>query len=141
MVISIDLIQNKVWEIATNIDAPKSLTTIFSTSPQDGRPHIEINGGEFLLIFEERGFIFSVKKTNNLDIIMYWLFCSITFRMAQDYELQHRDEHNDARKVIFSKQLELMRRISVDWCRLLNDEIKAILIENPYLDCRGSPHP
>lgn len=134
MGVSIGGIQEMVWELAARIDAPKSLTTVFSRSPQDGRPHVEIHGDEFWLVTEERGSVFSVQKTENADILLYWLFRSITSRMAQEYELQHRDERQDPRRIIFSKQLELMAKLSSSWHNLLKHEIETICVANPYID-------
>lgn len=134
MGVSIDNIQQEVWELASKINAPKSLTTVFAASPQDGRPHIEIHKDKFQIVVEERGSVLSAKKTDNLDTLLFWIFRSITSQMAQEYELQHRVEHQDSRKIMFSKQLELMMTLSSKWHNLLMDEIEAILAANPYLD-------
>ena len=134
MGVSINSIQQQVWEMASKINAPKSLTTVFAASPQDGRPHVEIHKDEFHLITEERGAFFSENVTENLDILLYWIFRSITLQMAQEYELQHRVEHQDSRKIMFLKQLELMFKLSPTWHNQLKDEIEAILFANPYVD-------
>jgi hypothetical protein len=127
-------IQNRINELASKIHAPHSLTTIFSSSPQDGRPHVELQGGEYRLVFEERGNVFSVKKTRELDTLLYWIFCSITSKMSQEFELHHRNLTQDPRRIIFAKQLELMKKISQDWHCLLKGEIDELLSENPYHD-------
>jgi hypothetical protein len=134
MDISIGSIQDTVWELASRIDAPKSLTTVFSKSPQDGRPHVEVHGEEIWLVTAERGSVFSEKKTESLDTLLYWLFRSITSQMAQKYELQHRNEQQDPRRIMFSKQMELMRSLSSNWHEILKEEVENILSTNPYLD-------
>lgn len=134
MDISVGSIQDKVWELASRIDAPKSLTTVFSKSPQDGRPHVEIHGDEIWLVTAERGSVFSEKKTESSDLLLYWLFRSITSQMAQEYELQHRNEQQDPRRIMFSKQMELMRSLSSSWHEILKGEVENILSTNPYLD-------
>lgn len=131
---SIEFIQQKVWDMGNIIHAPKSISTLFSVSPQNGRPHIEINRDEFILVFEERGCVFAKKKTRDINVLMYWIFEGITSQMAQEYELQHRDLQRDPRRVIFSKQLELMEQLSPDWHRWLKAEIESILKESPYSD-------
>ena len=137
MGVSINSIQQQVWKLASKINAPKSLTTVFATSPQDGRPHVEIHKDEFRLVTMERGALFSEKVTEDLDILLYWIFRSITSRIAQDYELKHRVEHQDSRRIMFSKQLKLMSKLSSSWHNRMRDEIDAILVANPYVD----PHP
>lgn len=138
MEVTFHSIQRKVWELASRINVPKSLTIVFAASPQDGRPHVEIHSDEFQLVTEERGSVFSVRKTDDLDILLYWMFRSITLRMAQEYELQHRAEHQDSRRIMFSKQLELMMHLNFRWHRLLKDEIEATLVANPYADSLNS---
>ncbi len=134
MDITVRSIQDIVWELATRIDAPKTLTTVFSKSPQDGRPHVEIQGDEIWLVTVERGAVFLVKKTESLDILLYWLFRSITSQMAQEYELRHRNKQQDPRRIMFSKQMELMRSLSSNWHETLKEEVESILSTNPYLD-------
>lgn len=135
---SIESIQEKVWELASIVGAPKSITTIFSSSPQDGRPHVKIQNNEFTLVHEEHGYVFSKKTTQDLNLLLYWIFRSVTSQMAQEFELKHRNERQDSRRIMFSKQLELMKKISVDWHSCLTGEIERILLENPYID---SDHP
>ncbi|WP_413208485.1 Imm63 family immunity protein [Rhodospirillum sp. A1_3_36] len=131
---SIEEIQSTVLEIASKIDAPKTMTTIFSKSPQDGRPHIEIKKGKYRLLFEERGFIFFEKETDSLNVLLFWIFRSITSQMAQDYELRHRVEHQDPRRILFAKQLDLMKIISLNWYHLMKDEIEKTIEESPFMD-------
>lgn len=131
---TIDSIQGRVWELASKIEAPRSLTTVFSVSPQDGRPHVEVIGDEFLLVSEERGLVSHKKGTKSIDELLYWIFLSITSKMAQEYELHHRDEDRDSRRIMFDRQLELMEILSSEWCCLLKAEIESTLTASPYLD-------
>ena len=137
MTTQFDIIQKKVWDLALRIDAPMSLTAVFFSSPQNGKPHVEIHGDEFHYVFAERGTVFGVDKTHNLNTLLYWIFSSITSQMAQEYALHHRKYGQDTRRILFARQLDLMAKLSEHWHVKLQKEISTTLEKNPYVDMRG----
>ncbi|WP_417813918.1 Imm63 family immunity protein [Thalassospira alkalitolerans] len=129
---SLKEIQLLVFHLGDKIDAPYASTIIFDSSPQNGRPHLEIKGDEFHYICEERGLIIHDNKTNNIDELLYWIFQNISFEMALDYEFKNRKKGQDTRKILFSKQLEILQKISEKWKLKRQEEINGILKFNPF---------
>ncbi|WP_085644067.1 MULTISPECIES: Imm63 family immunity protein [Thalassospira] len=99
---------------------------IFNVSPQNGFPHIEVKDDDILFIIEERGCLLSKKKASSVDEVLYWMFSMVTFDMACDYELKNRDKSSDSRKIIFSKQLEILGKISENWRERRQKEIQDL---------------
>lgn len=54
--------------------------------------------------------------------------------MACDYELKHRIEDKDCRRIMFDKQEELFGNLSKAWQQKENEEHKTILKNNPFDD-------
>lgn len=130
----LEFVQKKVRDLASLIDAPRYLSTVFFSSPQNGKPHVEFHGSEFHYVTEERGTVFQVRKTNSLDTLMFWMFTSITSQMAWDFVSKNRISDHDPRRDVFSRQIWLISQISKDWGAILEDEIQEILAINPYRD-------
>lgn len=57
-------IQEKINALGKAIGIPESDLHIFSSSPDDGRPHISYDGGLYNYIYAERGVEFFRKKQN-----------------------------------------------------------------------------
>ncbi|PKR57772.1 Imm63 family immunity protein [Thalassospira lohafexi] len=129
---SIKEIQLLVFQLGDKIDAPHNSTRIFDSSPQNGKPHLEIKGEEFHYICEERGLVICKNKTNNIDELLYWIFQDISFEMALDYEYKNRIKNQDSRIILFSKQLEILQKISEKWKLKRQHEINEILKFNPF---------
>lgn len=83
-------------------------------------------------IIMERGRINKHYESEHLDDILYPLFESITFSLACDYEVKHRREHEDSRRQLWQKQLELLEKIDKHFAETCEEEIKAILKIAPY---------
>jgi len=66
--------------------------------------------------------------------LLYWLAQDLTFGMACSYELKHRDEGRDCRRIIFAKELELMEKLGRDWHARSAARIAGILADHPYVD-------
>ncbi|WP_417810608.1 Imm63 family immunity protein [Thalassospira alkalitolerans] len=129
---SLKEIQLLVFHLGDKIDASYASTIIFDSSPQNGRSHLEIKGDEFHYICKERGLIIYDNKTNNIDELLYWIFQNISFEMALDYEFKNRKKGQDSRKILFSKQLEILQKISEKWKLKRQEEINGILKFNPF---------
>lgn len=132
--INIDELFDVVREKGALIGAPASLLVIHTRPVGDGTPHIEIDGGRYFYVISERGFEFSREQIESLDELLYRIFTRVTFHMAVTYELKHRVAHQDSRRLIFSKQLELMGTLSLQWQRRTERKIREILEAAPYVD-------
>src|ERR1051325_7559594 len=83
----------------------RSLPTYGRT--EDGaRPHIEVDSHGYHFVVVERGQELERFTTFELDDVLYRIFQSVTFSLAIDYELAHRVETQDFRRIGFQKQIE-----------------------------------
>jgi len=62
------------------------------------------------------------------------MISDLTFWMAVDFELKHRIEGRDFRRLMFAKQLELLQKAHLNWAEKRRKKIEAILTENPFMD-------
>lgn len=81
----------------------------------------------------DRGLL-TIKKTDSLFEIAYWIFKHQTFVMAFDYERKHRIEGQDCRRIAFEKQLELMKILGYEYKQRAEDEMSEILKAHPFQD-------
>ena len=54
--------------------------------------------------------------------------------MACSYELKNRVERQDSRRLMFSKQEELLGTLNTDWEQQAKSEHEAVLARHPYDD-------
>ncbi|MEB8194985.1 immunity 63 family protein [Raoultella terrigena] len=134
MLHSINEIQKIVFDLGSKICIPAEKLHVFEISPEDGRPHISFDNNEYNYIHEERGVEFSRKTTDDLDTLLYWIISDLVFNMAFQYELKHRIEHVDGRRITFPKVVKLMGELHPSWGFKVQEEINEILSRNPYKD-------
>ena len=128
-------IQNIVNELAEKINAPTYYLPTFSSPKGDATPNIEVdNLGLYNYVISERGNEYERKITSDLNDLLYWIFASVTFSMACDYELKNRIENEDFRRIMFAKQEELLGLLNKDWEETEKKEHKSILINSPFDD-------
>lgn len=84
--------------------------------------------------YVERGSISTDAKTKDPNDVLYWLYQSATFEDACQFELLHRTGGEDFRRVLFEKQLSLLKRIGIEYYERRNREISEILQKHPYND-------
>lgn len=125
-------LQEKIYEIGKVINAPKSWLIVLYQPANDGSPYVSIDGDEFFYVSSERGCEISRKPISSLDELMYFIFEGATSMMALDYELDNRVEGQDFRRIYFSKQVELMNKLSPQWGERCRKEIGEILSLSPY---------
>ena len=130
----IEEIQGAIYLLGERIGAPRSLLVIKSSSPEDGSPHVEIKSGEFNYVCSERGFEIYGRRTVYLDELLYWIISGVAFKLASDYELTNRIVGVDSRRLLFSKYVSILGRISKEWEKKASDEVELILINAPYSD-------
>lgn len=136
--ISLDVVKKKVDELAAIINAPADLLPTYGYSRDFAYPHIEIDQfGCFSFVVIERGQELERRATDVVDTLLYWIFSGVTFTMACNYELKHRVEDNDSRRIIFSKQEELLGILNDSWRRLEHEEYQIILKKYPFDDLAG----
>lgn len=58
----------------------------------------------------------------------------VTFWMAVDFEFKNRVKNQDSRRLIFTKQIELLNKANLQWADRKHQEIAEILKENPFID-------
>ena len=131
-------IQNIVNQLAVKINAPSYLLPTFSSPIGDATPNIEVdNLGLYNYVISERGNEYERKLTSDLNDLLYWIFASVTFSMACDYELKNRIEDKDCRRIMFQKQEQLLGLLNKDWEEKEKKEHQNILNNNPFDDLAG----
>ena len=123
-----------MYRLARRIDASPTTFPTFGPSEQSGRPHIECSGDRFDFVVCERGTEFERRSTDDVHVLLYWIFKSITFGLACEFELAHRTARTDSRRMIFSRSEELMALLDDSWAASLAAEHEAILKEHPFDD-------
>jgi hypothetical protein len=131
---SISTIRRKVKELGKKINAPEDKLRIYSQPPGFGGPYIEIDNNGYHYIVWERGREHERRTTTELDELLYWIISDITFQMACEYELQARASNQDSRRLIFKKQLELLKKADSIFYTQGKQEIQELLKKYPYKD-------
>ncbi|MDR0702645.1 MAG: immunity 63 family protein [Azoarcus sp.] len=137
MSVDFKYLQDKVRELGGLISAPSSLLVLRWEPSDDGSPHIVIEGEHFLYIRCERGEELCRKTTDSLDEILYWILRDVVRSMSIEFEFKNRLNKQDHRRIIFSKRIELFRKINPSWANRAESEINEILADAPYND---TPH-
>lgn len=123
----LDELENEVTKLAKDIEAPEYLIPTFTSSRQDGTPHIEVTGKEYHFVVCERGNEFSRQRTFDKKEILFWIFDSITFSMASNLELANRRENEDFRVQLFELQEQLIRQIDPKYAETLHKKHQRLL--------------
>jgi hypothetical protein len=127
-------IKTKVDALAEKIGASGYALPAYGYSEDFARPHIEIDSRGYHYVVIERGQEQSRLTTHDLDELLYIIFSDVTFGLACDYELAHRIETQDVRRIIFRHQLELLMRLKPEWGQREIERHKEILSRHPFDD-------
>ncbi len=100
----------------------------------DGSPHVEVSDGVYHYVVTERGEELQRRTTHDADELLYWLLQDVTFSLASDFELRHRVPGQDFRRILFTKQLELLRGLDPAWGQRREREIDRTLHHHPFND-------
>lgn len=130
-------IQVEVERLAAQIDASRGALPTYGTSADFGRPHIEVSSGEYHYVVVERGQELSRVTTANFDELLFLIFRDVSFHLAVEFELQHRIELQDCRRIIFDHQIQLFSKLSSAWAVRQTDEHRKILQAYPFDDLAG----
>ena len=106
----------------------------YGRTEDSARPHIEIDSLGYHFVVVERGQEFSRITTHDLDNLLYLVFQTLTFTLAIDYELAHRIETQDCRRLAFQKQVEFLTELSESWGRRVAQDHEQILQKHPFDD-------
>jgi hypothetical protein len=100
----------------------------------DATPFIEYRDDVYHFVISERGTEFSRQTTPDLQELLYWIFEGVTFQMAAEWELRNRNPKQDSRRLLFSKQEELLYAIHHKWGDKTHEKHKQILQRHPFMD-------
>ena len=128
-------IKTEVERLAATIEASQShALPTYAYSADFARPHIEVDSQGYHLVIIERGQELERFTTVEFDDVLYRIFKNVTSALAIDYELSHRVDAKDCRRIIFSKQLELLTKLSQHWADRQAMELDGILKKYPFDD-------
>lgn len=128
----LNAIKQRYDDIVTQLAARSAHVGFHETPQHDGSPHVETQGDELLFVVTERGSRLEERRTKDPDELLYWLISGVTFSMAVDYELAHRIEHEDCRRQIFAKDLELLGSVNQAWADRKRAEYDEVLKAHPF---------
>jgi len=131
--VSLETIRTRIEHLAAEIDAPATYLPTFGNSRHDGSHHIELDR-LYNWVVCERGSELQRRSTADLDELLFWVFSTVTFSMAVDFELAHRRSREDFRRQLFQKQEELLSKLSQPLADREARDHQAILQRNPFRD-------
>jgi Immunity protein 63 len=83
-------IREKIEFLASKLNADRTILPTYGYSSDSGRPHIEVNERGYHFIVKERGNEWERLTADDIGLLMYRVFKSITNKLASDYEFVHR---------------------------------------------------
>ncbi|HEY9219266.1 MAG TPA: Imm63 family immunity protein [Phenylobacterium sp.] len=123
-------LEAEVVALARRIDAPADLLPTFGVSQDGARPHLEVDV-RYHFVVVERGVELERRSTQDLQVLLYWTFETVTFSMATAWELRHRREGEDFRVQLFGKQLALLAELEPAWSTRKRREYVQVLKRHP----------
>jgi hypothetical protein len=107
----------------------------FREAPQhDGSAHMEFTNHTFHYVVTERGTEQERRSTKDESEALFWLVSDVVFELASEYELRHRVPDEDFRRLMFAKEVELMKGLDAQWGERIRQRIDGILREYPFDD-------
>lgn len=134
MTIGIKEIRLRVVELGKLISAPQSYLVVPDQPTSDGTPYVEVINDEYHYVSADRGMEISRRVTSDVDQLLYWILKRASSAMASNFEFKNRIENKDTRRIKFSKQIEIIGKLSPSWAHLMSMEIEEILKSAPYDD-------
>jgi hypothetical protein len=133
-VYSLREIKKEVDRLAARVGASADLLPTYGYSEDGARPHIEVDARGYHYAVVERGQEISRITTSDLDELLFHVFAHVTFELASQYELKHRVKHQDFRRLMFRRQIELLTVLSPTWAEIESQSHERILRQHPYTD-------
>ncbi|WP_225758227.1 MULTISPECIES: Imm63 family immunity protein [unclassified Leclercia] len=134
MLVNIAEIQRQTDEMILRAGFPKHSVNLCSAPYGDGTPYISFENDLYNYIYSERGYEVSRKVTHSLNTLLYWIMSEFAYQIAYQYELDHRVEGRDGRRIAFPKFIEIMANMNPAWESEARVDIQKILAEAPYDD-------
>ena len=131
---TLEEIEGEISALARKIEARAKDLPTFGRSEDGARPHIEVQAGQYHYVVVERGCELERRATQDFEELLYWVFSDVTSTMAFAFELAHRVEGKDPRRLAFARQLELMSKVSPGFAERAQAGIQRILARAPYND-------
>jgi hypothetical protein len=114
-------------------EAVQELPT-YGSSDQTGRAHIEVDARGYHYVVQERGEEFQRRTTQDVDVLLYWIFDVATFSLAMRHATKHRVPAKDDRRILFPKQAELLAQLKPHWGDWARAQHLEILERHPFDD-------
>lgn len=136
--LSFEQLKNKIYEYGKKIglDETSRLYPFLSETDftlSDGET-VYVDGEGYHYVVMCRGNLDEHTVTKDLDDLLYIVFKSITFYLAIEYEVKHRQKGKDSRRIIFSKQIELMTQLNPKFKERIELELGEVLKKYPFDD-------
>lgn len=115
--------------------------TVLTTSDGFGTQHIEIDEYEYNYVISERGTEFERRKTNHIDLLLYWILTDIVSDLAGEWELEYRKPNEDRRRQRFTKEIELVEQLDSKLAKWKEEKIQEFLKKHSSKDSLHLGHP
>jgi hypothetical protein len=130
----LEAVRQEFHAIAEQLSVPTNLVEFHTRQQDDGAYHLEVMGDEYHYISTERGKTLDVRTTRDPEDVLFWLTENLTRSMASEYELNHRVERRDSRRLWMAKHVEYMQSINPAWAARVTEKYEAILVNYPFDD-------
>jgi hypothetical protein len=137
MYLTLTEVKELIDQLAEKINAPQNSLPTYGYSEQSGRWEVIVDAEGYQLVAFERGKELERYITSDIDELLYKIFDGVTFWLACKYELAHRIEEQDCRRMIFQHQVELLSMLSPQWSIREIQEHNQTLMEYPFDDFAG----
>ena len=127
-------IEKRVNLLAKKINAAKENLPTYGVSRDFGYPHVEVSKENYSYIVVERGHETRHENTCDIDELLYIIFYDTTLVMAIQFESENRVEHQDPRRLIFSRQEDLLGILSQEWRERCHDKNLELIKKEPFDD-------
>jgi len=127
-------IKSEVEKLADKIGAAGLHLPSYGKQENDARPYVDVNSQGYHYIVMERGQEYEHIITTDLDTLLFSIFVPITFMLAMTYELAHRIETQDSRRITYQWQNQLLASLSPEWANRQAHHQAKLLQERPFDD-------
>jgi Immunity protein 63 len=134
MMMQLPQIKAEVERLAAKIGATGYVLPTYGSSEDFARPHIEVDPRGYHYVVVEHGQELRRVTTSDLDELLSHIFDSVTFELACSYELAHRIEGQDCRRLLWRHQPDLLQILSPAWAAAREREIRELTRIHPYND-------
>lgn len=124
-------LQKQYRDIAASLGRKSALPT---TPQHDGSPHAEHKDETYFFVVTERGSEFRRREKTDPEELLSWFVRGLTRELASEWELQNRVPHQDSRRLMFKKHVELLQNINESWAKTQQDEYTDVLTSHPFDD-------